>query len=71
MKCNYCGAELKVDTRVVLTSIPPLFNAYCEYCGTRGYVKCSDYKASVYVDNMLENMKKCREEIKIILGEPE
>ena len=43
MRCNKCGNELDVDTRVVLTSYPPQYNAYCPTCGERTYIFCSEY----------------------------
>ena len=41
-KCTKCGARAKVDTSMVLTSMPPKYNYTCEECGYHGYVATSD-----------------------------
>ena len=47
MNCKKCGNELKVDTSVVLTSYPTMYNAYCPICGERTYVYCNEYNSEL------------------------
>lgn len=48
-RCPKCNKEVEVDTSVVLTSIPPMYNLDCPFCG-RQYVFCKD----CYTDNSAE-----------------
>ena len=41
-KCDKCGEQAKVDTSMVLTSLPPKYNYTCEKCGYHGYVLTSE-----------------------------
>lgn len=41
-KCPRCGSECEVDTSVVLTSIPPQYEAFCKNCNQIIYTLCSN-----------------------------
>lgn len=46
-RCPKCNKEVEVDTSVVLTSNPPMYNLDCPFCG-RQYVFYKDcYEASI------------------------
>lgn len=47
MNCKKCGNELKVDTSVILTSYPSMYNAYCPVCDERTYVYCTEYNSEL------------------------
>lgn len=40
-RCPKCNKEVEVDTSVVLTSNPPMYNLDCSLCG-RQYIPCKD-----------------------------
>ena len=40
-RCPKCNKEVEVDTSVILTSNPPMYNLDCPLCG-RQYVFCKD-----------------------------
>jgi len=40
-RCPKCNKEVEVDTSVVLTSIPPMYNLDCPNCG-RQYILCKN-----------------------------
>jgi len=40
-RCPECNKEVEIDTSVVLTSIPSMYNLDCPNCG-RQYVLCKD-----------------------------
>jgi len=58
-RCPKCNREVEVDTSVVLTSIPPMYNLDCPNCG-RQYIPCKD---CYEVDNAERNMMKRIEEL--------
>lgn len=62
-RCPKCNKEVEVDTSVVLTSIPPMYNLDCPNCG-RQYIPCKDcYEASVDNTTIEQNMLKRIEEL--------
>lgn len=46
VKCKVCGSEMTVDTSVVLLSLPPKYNAFCENCGNVQSITCEEYSVS-------------------------
>ena len=50
IKCDKCGENMIVDTRVVLTSIPPMYECYCPKCGNRKYAYCSECLENEKID---------------------
>lgn len=41
-RCPKCNKEIEVDTSIVLTSIPPMYNLDCSSCGKQ-YILCKNY----------------------------
>lgn len=37
-ECPNCGKEMEVNTLIVLSSLPPQYQTYCEHCGEKSYV---------------------------------
>lgn len=65
MKCDKCGGELKVNTSIVLTSYPPMYETYCENCGF-GYIYCSEYN-ELETKSMIAQVLK-EEQLKPVVG---
>lgn len=62
-RCPKCNKEVEVDTSVVLTSIPPMYNLDCPNCG-RQYIPCKDcYEGSIDNTTIEQNMLKRIEEL--------
>ena len=41
VRCKKCGAEAVANTRIILTSDPPMYNVDCPKCG-RVYMFCDE-----------------------------
>ena len=41
-KCEKCGETMSLDTSVVLTSYPAMYECFCEKCGHIQYIFCSE-----------------------------
>lgn len=52
MKCKKCGKEMKIDTTIILTSIPPRYTAICE-CGNVEYPLCSEIRKDLWQTNSI------------------
>lgn len=50
IKCDKCGENMIVDRRVVLTSIPPMYECYCPKCDSRKYAYCSECLENEKID---------------------
>lgn len=62
-RCPKCNKEVEVDTSVVLTSNPPMYNLDCPNCG-RKYVFCKDcYEASIDNTTIEQDMLRRIEEL--------
>lgn len=61
-KCPICGAEMKIDTSAVCTSIPPKYRCVCPSCNCLDFIKTSEYDQYKEEPSLPSNLDEAAEE---------
>ena len=56
MKCKKCGGHMTVNYSKVLTSLPPMYEAKCDECGSIDYFYC--HECSEITDEDVTRLRK-------------
>ena len=61
-KCPICGAEMKIDTSAVCTSIPPKYRCVCPSCNCLDFIETSEYDQYKEEPSLPSNLDEAAEE---------
>ena len=62
-KCPICGAEMKIDTSAVCTSIPPKYSCVCPSCNCLDFIETSEYDQYKEEPSLTSNLDEAAEKV--------